>query len=258
MSRYNPYEIETRWQSWWRDQQTYRTDEDPQKPKFYGLGMFPYPSGAGLHVGHPESYTAVDIVCRYKRSRGYRVLNPMGWDAFGLPAERAAVREGRHPAVITKENIANFRRQLERLGFCYDWDREVNTSTPDYYRHTQWIFLKLYERGLAYLAEVPVNWCPAMGTVLANEEVADGKYVETGDPVERRMMKQWMLRITEYGDRLLDDLDGLDWPAGILEMQRNWIGRSEGAEVRFATEAGPLVVFTTRPDTLYGDRKSVV
>jgi len=252
MSRYTPSDIEPRWQRWWDDHQTYRTDEDPSKPKYYCLGMFPYPSGDGLHVGHPESYTALDITARYKRALGYRVLHPMGWDAFGLPAERAAVREGRHPATITRENIANFRRQLVRLGFSYDWSREVDTSDPDYYRHTQWIFLKLYERGLAYLAEVPVNWCPALGTVLANEEVADGKYVETGDPVERRMMKQWMLRITAYGDRLVDDLEGLDWPAGILEMQRNWIGRSEGAEVRFETEAGALLVFTTRPDTLFG------
>ena len=252
MSRYTPAEIEPVWQARWRDENTFRTDEDPAKPKFYGLVMFPYPSGTGLHVGHPESYTAVDIVVRYKRARGFRVLHPMGWDAFGLPAERAAVKEGRHPAVITKENTDNFRRQLVRLGFSYDWEREVNTSAPDYYRHTQTIFLELHRRGLAYLAEVAVNWCPAQGTVLANEEVADGKYKETGDPVERRMMKQWMLRITEYAERLLGDLEGLDWPEGILEMQRNWIGRSEGAEVRFSTDAGDLTVFTTRPDTLFG------
>ncbi len=252
MSRYTPHEIEARWQAQWRADDTFRTDEDPSKPKFYGLVMFPYPSGSGLHVGHPESYTAVDIVVRYKRANGFRVLHPMGWDAFGLPAERHAMREGRHPADITQENIANFRRQIQQLGLSYDWNREVSTSAPDYYKHTQWIFLRLYERGLAYLAEVAVNWCPAQGTVLANEEVKDGRYVETGDPVERRMMKQWMLRITAYGDRLLDDLDGLDWPEGILEMQRNWIGRSEGADVRFATDAGDLVVFTTRPDTLFG------
>jgi leucyl-tRNA synthetase len=251
-SRYNPQDIEPRWQARWKRDRTYVTDEDPAKPKFYGLVMFPYPSGAGLHVGHPESYTAVDIVVRYKRAKGYRVLHPMGWDAFGLPAERAAVKTGRHPADITRENTANFRSQLERLGFSYDWDRVVDTSKPEYYKHTQAIFLKLYEKGLAYLADVPVNWCPALGTVLANEEVKDGKYVETGDPVERRTMKQWMLRITAYADRLIDDLEGLDWPAGILEMQRNWIGRSEGAEVRFATDAGDLVVYTTRPDTLYG------
>ncbi len=252
MARYTPAEIEPRWQTFWDENATYRTDEDPTKPKFYGLVMFPYPSGAGLHVGHPESYTAVDAVVRYKRANGYRVLHPMGWDAFGLPAERSAVREGIHPRIITKRNTDNFRQQLKRLGFSYDWEREVDTSLPDYYRHTQSIFLKLYERGLAYLADVPVNWCPALGTVLANEEVQDGKYVETGDPVERRVMKQWMLKITEYAERLLVDLDGLDWPAGILEMQRNWIGKSEGAEVRFGTEAGDLVVFTTRPDTLFG------
>ncbi len=258
MARYDPAELEPRWQTFWEAEDTYRTDEDPEKPKFYGLVMFPYPSGAGLHVGHPESYTAVDATVRYKRARGFRVLHPMGWDAFGLPAERSAVREGIHPAIITKRNTDNFRAQLKRLGFSYDWHREVNTSTPDYYRHTQAIFLELHKRGLAYLADVPVNWCPALGTVLANEEVQDGKYVETGDPVERRVMKQWMLKITEYAERLLTDLDGLDWPAGILEMQRNWIGRSEGAEVRFATEAGDLVVYTTRPDTLYGATFCVV
>ncbi len=252
MSRYEPASIEPKWQARWAERDTYRTDEDPAKPKYYALGMFPYPSGAGLHVGHPESYTALDIVARYKRANGFRVLHPMGWDAFGLPAERAAVREGRHPAVITKENVDNFRNQLKRLGFSYDWDREIDTSSSDYYRHTQSIFLKLHEKGLAYLAEVPVNWCPAQCTVLANEEVQDGKYVETGDPVERRLMKQWMLKITAYADRLLDDLEGLDWPAGVLEMQRKWIGKSEGAEVRFRTEAGDLVVFTTRPDTLFG------
>jgi leucyl-tRNA synthetase len=216
--------------------------------------MFPYPSGSGLHVGHPESYTAIDIVARYKRMKGFAVLNPMGWDAFGLPAERAAVREGRHPADITKENIANFKHQLMRLGFSFDWSREIDTSSVEMYRWTQWIFLKLHEMGLAYLAEVPVNWCPAQGTVLANEEVVDGKYVETGDPVERRKMKQWMLKITAYAQRLIDDLDGLDWPEGVLEMQRQWIGRSEGAELSFeiADQDGAFTVFTTRPDTLFG------
>lgn len=252
MSRYTPSEIEARWQAYWKANDTYKTDEDPQKPKFYGLVMFPYPSGTGLHVGHPKSYTAVDIVARYKKSKGYRVLHPMGWDAFGLPAERAAVRAGRHPVDITRENVATFRRQIDELGISYDWAREINTSKPDYYRWTQWLFLKLHAQGLAYLAEVAVNWCPALGTVLANEEVQDGKYVETGDPVERRLMKQWMLKIPVYAERLLADLDSLDWPAGILEMQRNWIGRSEGAEVRFSTSAGDLVVYTTRPDTLWG------
>ncbi len=254
MSRYSPGEIEPRWQAYWAEHKTFETRTDPDRPKYYALGMFPYPSGAGLHVGHPESYTALDIVSRYKRMRGFNVLHPMGWDAFGLPAERAAVREGRHPAAITRENIANFKRQLMRLGFSYDWDREICTSEVDYYRWTQWIFLKLYERGLAYLAEVPVWWCPAQGTVLANEEVQDGKYVETGDPVERRNMKQWMLKITAYAQRLLDDLDGLDWPAGVLQMQREWIGRSEGAEVIFKLQGSErhFTVYTTRPDTLFG------
>jgi leucyl-tRNA synthetase len=254
MSRYDPSVIEPRWQARWAEEKTFRAVEDPDKPKYYTLCMFPYPSGSGLHVGHPVSYTAVDIVARYKRMKGFSVLNPMGWDAFGLPAERAAVREGRHPADITKENVANFKHQLLRLGFGFDWEREVSTSSVDYYRWTQWIFLKLHEKGLAYLAEVPVNWCPAQGTVLANEEVVDGKYVETGDPVERRSMKQWMLKITAYAQRLLDDLEGLDWPDGVLEMQRQWIGRSEGAEVRFdvADSEDSFVVYTTRPDTLFG------
>ena len=251
--RYDPSVIEPKWQKYWEDEQTFRTpDIDPSKPKFYALGMFPYPSGSGLHVGHPESYTALDIVSRYKRKNGFNVLHPMGWDAFGLPAERAAVREGRHPRDITRENIANFKSQLSRLGFSYDWDREVNTSEVDYYHWTQWIFLKLHEQGLAYLAEVPVNWCPAQGTVLANEDVQDGKYVETGDPVERRSMKQWMLKITAYAQRLIDDLEDLDWPEHVKEMQRQWIGRSEGAEVHFAVGDERFTVFTTRPDTLFG------
>jgi leucyl-tRNA synthetase len=267
MGRYDPHEIEPHWQQHWEEHKLFRAVEDPTRPKYYALCMFPYPSGSGLHVGHPESYTAIDIVARYKRMRGYSVLNPIGWDAFGLPAERAAVREGRHPALITQENIANFKRQLLRLGFSFDWEREVDTSHVDYYRWTQWIFLKLHEQGLAYLAEVPVNWCPAQGTVLANEEVQDGVYVETGDPVERRMMKQWMLRITAYAERLVDDLEGLDWPDGVLEMQRQWIGRSEGAEVvfRVAPDAAggigaglELTVFTTRPDTLFGATWCVV
>jgi leucyl-tRNA synthetase len=258
MFRYDPSVIEPKWQNEWERQRPFRTptalSELKLKPKYYVLDMFPYPSGAGLHVGHPEGYTATDVVSRLKRMQGFHVLHPMGWDAFGLPAERAAVREGIHPAVITKRNVENFRGQIKRLGFSYDWDREIDTSAPDYYRWTQWIFLKLYEKGLAYMAEVPVNWCPALGTVLANEEVKDGKYVETGDPVERRMMKQWMLKITAYGDRLLDDLEGLDWPEGIKEMQRNWIGKSEGAEVSFAIvgRSESFTVFTTRPDTLFG------
>jgi len=216
--------------------------------------MFPYPSGAGLHIGHPEGYTATDVVARKRRMEGYNVLHPMGWDAFGLPAERAAVRENQHPRLITQRNVANFRRQIERIGFSYDWEREVDTSSADYYRWTQWIFLELHKRGLAYLEDVPVWWCPALGTVLANEEVKDGAYVDTGDPVERRTMRQWMLRITAYAERLLEDLDQVDWPDYVKEMQRNWIGKSHGAEIRMpiAGSNGSFPVFTTRPDTLFG------
>ena len=252
--RYDPRTIERRWQAHWSENDTFRTIEDQSRPKYYVLSMFPYPSGAGLHMGHPLSYTAVDILARFKRMTGHCVLNPMGWDAFGLAAERDAVREDRHPSELTQERIDYFRKQLSRLGYSFAWEREVDTTDPKYYRWTQWIFLKLHEMGLAYLDEVPVNWCPAQGTVLANEEVVDGRYVETGDPVERRLMKQWMLRITAYAQRLLDDLDGLDWPDGVLEMQRQWIGRSEGAEVRFMVDGRDdgFVVFTTRPDTLFG------
>ena len=256
--RYDPAVIEPKWQQVWEERRTFRAATDPAelaaKPKYYILDMFPYPSGAGLHVGHPEGYTATDVLARLKRMQGYNVLHPMGWDAFGLPAERAAMRENIHPAVITQRNVDTFRRQIKRLGFSYDWEREVSTAAPDYYRWTQWIFLKLFERGLAYVAEMPVNWCPALGTVLANEEVKDGKYVETGDPVERRNMQQWMLRITAYAERLLDDLDDLDWPEGVKDMQRNWIGKSVGAEITFrvADQALSFPVFTTRPDTLFG------
>ena len=252
--RYDHDQIELRWQRVWEDQKTFKVSEDSEKPKYYVLDMFPYPSGDGLHVGHPEGYTATDIMARYKRMIGFNVLHPMGWDAFGLPAERHAMRTGTHPAVTTKKNTDTFRRQIKRLGFSYDWDREVNTTDPDYYKFTQWIFLQLYKKGLAYQEEVAVNWCPAQGTVLANEEVKDGRYVETGDPVEKRVMKQWMLKITAYAQRLLDDLDDLDWPEGIKAMQRNWIGRSDGADVTFrvAETDDQFVVFTTRPDTLYG------
>lgn len=252
---YNPADIERKWQDYWDEHQSFKTADDFSKPKYYVLDMFPYPSGAGLHVGHPEGYTATDIVARYKRMKGFNVLHPMGWDAFGLPAERAAMREGRHPAEITKENVTNFKRQIKSIGLSYDWTREVNTSTEDYYKWTQWIFLKLYEKGLAYLADVPVNWCPAQGTVLANEEVQDGVYIETGDPVERRIMKQWMLKITVYAEKLIEGLEGLDWPPGILEMQRQWIGKSEGATIHFAIDGHKgksIEVFTTRPDTLFG------
>ncbi|MEC9466795.1 MAG: leucine--tRNA ligase [Myxococcota bacterium] len=256
--RYTPSEIEPRWQEAWETERPFKTPTDLAelrgKPKYYVLDMFPYPSGAGLHVGHPEGYTATDVLARLKRMQGFNVLHPMGWDAFGLPAERAAVRENIHPSIITKRNVDNFRRQIKRLGFSYDWDREVSTTDADYYKWTQWIFLKLFEKDLAYLAEVPVNWCPALGTVLANEEVKDGKYVETGDPVERRNMKQWMLKITAYAERLLEDLDGLDWPDHVKEMQRNWIGKSIGADITFAIKNhnAEFTVFTTRPDTLMG------
>ncbi|MDQ0046639.1 leucyl-tRNA synthetase [Paenibacillus polymyxa] len=251
---YQPQSIEPKWQKYWDENKTFRTGEEPGKPKFYALDMFPYPSGAGLHVGHPEGYTATDIVSRYKRMRGYNVLHPMGWDAFGLPAEQHALDTGEHPREITVKNVNNFRRQIKSLGFSYDWDREISTTDPDYYKWTQWIFIQLYKRGLAYVAEVPVNWCPVLGTVLANEEVIDGKSERGGHPVVRKPMRQWMLKITEYADRLLDDLEELDWSESIKDMQRNWIGKSNGAEVRFPIEGydEQLTVFTTRPDTLFG------
>ena len=256
--RYNPADIEPKWQKTWEDEKAFRTptelDELRAKPKYYVLDMFPYPSGTGLHVGHAEGYTATDVVARFKRMTGHNVLHPMGWDAFGLPAERFAMKHGVHPAETTKNNVDNFRKQIKRLGFSYDWEREISTSTVDYYRWTQWIFLQLHKKGLAYLAEVPVNWCPAMGTVLANEEVKDGKYVDTGDPVERRNMRQWMLKITAYAERLLEDLDLVDWPESVKLMQRNWIGKSIGADVTFKIDGTDesFTVFTTRPDTLFG------
>jgi leucyl-tRNA synthetase len=280
--------IEPKWQRIWDDCQSFHAPNpgdknfDPAKPKFYVLDMFPYPSGAGLHVGHPEGYTATDIIARYRRFRGFNVLHPMGWDAFGLPAEQYAIKTGQHPAVTTRENVARFKTQLKSIGFSYDWQREINTTDPRYFKWTQWIFLKIYNswfnpktnkaepistyRGddpdsvrLAYVAEVPVNWCPELGTVLANEEVVDGKSEVGGFPVVRRPMRQWMLRITAYAERLIDELEGLDWPEGIKLLQRNWIGKSEGAEIDFAiAETGnrkserKIRVFTTRPDTLYG------
>ncbi|WP_028783516.1 leucine--tRNA ligase [Thalassobacillus devorans] len=257
---FNHKKIEQKWQDYWYSEKTFQTDAASDKKKFYALDMFPYPSGAGLHVGHPEGYTATDIVSRMKRMQGYEVLHPIGWDAFGLPAEQYALDTGNDPAEFTKQNIDNFRRQIKALGFSYDWDREVNTTDPDYYKWTQWIFLKLYEKGLAYVDEVPVNWCPALGTVLANEEVIDGKSERGGHPVERRPMKQWMLKITEYADRLLEDLEELDWPESIKDMQRNWIGKSEGAEVTFDIDGydESFDVFTTRPDTLYGATYAVL
>ncbi len=254
MNRYPFADIEPRWQAYWEQHQSFRAEDRSSRPKFYCLDMFPYPSGSGLHVGHMEGYTATDIVSRYKRMRGFNVLHPMGWDAFGLPAEQYAIKTGIHPALTTAENINNFRRQMKRLGLSYDWAREVNTTDPEYYRWTQWIFLKLFERGLAYVAEVPVNWCPELGTVLANEEIVDGKSEVGGFDVVRRPMRQWVLKITAYAARLLDDLKLLDWPHSTLEMQRNWIGRSVGAEVSFtiAGGRGELRIFTTRPDTLFG------
>lgn len=251
---FNHRTIEQKWQSYWLENKTFKTTDDTSKPKFYALDMFPYPSGAGLHVGHPEGYTATDILSRMKRMQGYNVLHPMGWDAFGLPAEQYALDTGNDPAEFTEKNINTFRNQIQALGFSYDWDREVNTTDPNYYKWTQWIFLRMVEKGLAYVDEIPVNWCPALGTVLANEEVIDGKSERGGHPVERRPMKQWILKITAYADRLLEDLEELDWPESLKEMQRNWIGRSEGAEVYFNVEGydEKVTVFTTRPDTLFG------
>ena len=261
---YNFSEIEKKWQRFWLENKTFKAQDCcPGKEKLYVLDMFPYPSGAGLHVGHPEGYTATDIVSRYKRMKGFNVLHPMGWDSFGLPAENYAIKTGIHPEVITKKNISVFKRQLKSLGFSYDWSRELATSDLKYYRWTQWIFIQLYRQGLAYEDEMLVNWCPALKTVLANEEVVNGKSEVGGHPVIRTPMKQWVLRITKYADRLLEDLDLLDWPDNIKEMQRNWIGRSVGASVIFTlakplpgTQAGDdankLEVFTTRADTLFG------
>ena len=257
---FNHREIEKKWQKKWETEKTFKTGENPEKPKFYALDMFPYPSGAGLHVGHPEGYTATDILSRMKRMQGFNVLHPMGWDAFGLPAEQYALDTGNDPAEFTERNISTFRRQIKELGFSYDWDREVNTTDPHYYKWTQWIFLKLYEHGLAYIDEVSVNWCPALGTVLANEEVIDGKSERGGHPVERRPMKQWVLKITAYADRLLEDLEELDWPESLKDMQRNWIGRSEGAEITFNIDGHDetFKAFTTRPDTLFGATYAVL
>jgi leucyl-tRNA synthetase len=261
---YDPKSIESKWQKYWLENRTFRALDpgdpgfDPTRPKSYILDMFPYPSGEGLHVGHPEGYTATDIFARYKRMKGYNVLHPMGWDSFGLPAEQYAIKTGQHPAVTTKQNIERFKGQIQRLGLSYDWERELATSDPSYYRWTQWIFRKLHEKGLAYQSEVPVWWCQELGTVLANEEVDnEGKSEVGGFPCVRRNMRQWMLRITAYAQRLLDDLEGLDWPTGIIKMQEDWIGRSDGADVVFKVARGQaegetITVFTTRPDTLYG------
>ncbi|MDY5278500.1 leucine--tRNA ligase [Sharpea azabuensis] len=248
-------QIEPKWQKYWEDNKTFKTDtSDFSKPKYYTLDMFPYPSGQGLHVGHPEGYTATDIVSRYKRMQGFNVLHPMGFDAFGLPAEQFAIKTGHHPAEFTYKNIDNFRRQIKSLGFSYDWDREIRTCDPDYYKWTQWIFKKMYDAGLAYISEMPVNWCPGLGTVLANEEVIDGKSERGGFPVYRKMMKQWVLKITDYAEKLLEGLDDIDWPESTKEMQRNWIGKSVGADVVFkiADTNKEFTVFTTRADTLFG------
>ena len=253
-SGYDHHNIEQKWQRYWEGNKTFKAVEVKSKPKYYILDMFPYPSGQGLHVGHPLGYTATDVVARYKRMKGFNVLHPMGWDAFGLPAEQYALQTGTHPAVTTANNINNFRRQIKAIGLSYDWDREIDTTDPKYYKWTQWIFLQLFKKDLAYEAEVPVNWCPELGTVLANEEVIDGKSERGGHPVYRVPMRQWILKITEYSESLLKGLNELDWPEGIKELQRNWIGRSEGAEVIFQLPSidDTVTVFTTRPDTLFG------
>jgi leucyl-tRNA synthetase len=248
--KYDHQRIEQKWQRIWEDRELFRAFVDTSRPKYYILDMFPYPSGAGLHVGHVTGYTATDILARYKRQKGFNVLHPMGWDSFGLPAEQYAIRTGTHPAITTEKNINTYRRQLKSLGFSYDWNREVATSDPKYYKWTQWIFTKLYEKGMAYEAEVPVNFCPALGTVLANEEVEDGKSKEGGYPVERRPLRQWILKITAYADRLLEDLELIDWPDHLKKLQTAWIGRSEGAKIDFVPEK--LSVFTTCPHTLFG------
>ncbi|MGH2613546.1 MAG: class I tRNA ligase family protein, partial [Rhabdochlamydiaceae bacterium] len=254
MSNYAHRHIEEKWQRIWEEKDLFRAEIDPSKPKYYILDMFPYPSGAGLHVGHVTGYTATDIISRYMRNKGYNVLHPMGWDSFGLPAEQYAIRTGTHPTITTEQNINTYRRQLKSLGFSYDWNREIATSDPLYYRWTQWIFTKLFEKGLAYEAEMLVNYCPALGTVLANEEVDNGKSKEGGHLIERRPLKQWILKITAYADRLIQDLDLVDWPESIKKLQVNWIGRSEGAKIMLAVEGhlDKIVVFTTRQDTIFG------
>ncbi|MBA1393114.1 leucine--tRNA ligase, partial [Lactobacillus sp. XV13L] len=246
--------VEKKWQEYWQKNQTFKTTTAKDKDNFYVLDMFPYPSGKGLHVGHPEGYTATDIIARMKRMQGFNVLHPMGWDAFGLPAEQYAIKTGNNPREFTQKNINTFKKQINSLGFSYDWDREVNTTDPNYYKWTQWIFEQLYKKGLAYEAKIPVNWSPDLGTVVANEEIIDGKTERGGFPVYRKPMRQWMLKITAYADRLIDDLDLLDWPESIKDMQRNWIGRSTGAQITFsiADSDQKFDVFTTRPDTIFG------
>lgn len=254
MSSYNHKEIEVKWRKYWEDTQAHKVEMDPNKPKFYCLDMFPYPSGSGLHVGHWRGYVLSDVWSRYKKLQGYNVLHPMGWDAFGLPAENDAIKKGIHPSVSTANNVANFKRQLYEIGAMYDWSREVDTTDPNYYKWTQWIFLQMYKRGLAYRKEMPINFCPSCQTGLANEEVVQGECERCGTPVEKKNLKQWMLRITKYADRLLEGLNRLEWPEKVLKMQESWIGRSEGAEVVFAVADTDyqITVFTTRPDTLFG------
>ena len=252
--QYNHLTIEAKWQKHWEEQKTFKVEVDLEKEKVYVLDMFPYPSGTGLHVGHPLGYTATDIYCRFKRLQGFNVLHPMGWDAFGLPAEQYAIKTGTHPRKTTEENVKNFKRQIKMLGFSYDWNREINTTDEKYYKWTQWIFLQLYKKGLAYEAKVPVNWCPELKAVLANEEVIDGRSEIGGYPVIQQPMRQWMLKITDYAESLLDGLDDLDWPGSVKDLQRNWIGKSEGANVHFNLPSinTSIIVYTTRPDTLFG------
>ncbi len=257
MTGYPFGDIERKWQAYWEKHKTFRTTDDPSVPREkrkYVLDMFPYPSAAGLHVGHPEGYFATDIYCRFLRMKGFQVLHPMGFDSFGLPAENYAIKTGTHPRVSTEKNIERYEAQIRSLGFSYDWDRRISSCEPEYYRWTQWIFLKLWEKGLAYEAEAPINWCPSCKTGLANEEVKDGVCERCGTPVVRKNLRQWILKITAYAERLLSDLEGLDWPESLKLMQRNWIGRSEGANVRFSLEKGDseIEVYTTRPDTLFG------
>ena len=258
--QYDFLAIEKKWQKFWEDEKTFRAEDNSDKEKFYALDMFPYPSGAGLHIGHPEGYVASDILARYKKACGFNVLHPMGWDAFGLPAEQYAIKTGTHPSVTTQSNVDNFRRQIKSIGFAIDWDREINTTDPNYYKWTQWIFLKLFQRGLAYVAEKPVWWCPNLLAVLANEEVVDGKSEVGGHPVERRNLRQVVLKITAYAEKLIAGLDELDWPSSTKRQQKAWIGRSEGAEVQFSIEGmeEKLEVYTTRPDTLFGATYMVV
>ena len=251
--KYDFAEIERKWQAKWKQADLFRTEDSTDKPKFYGLDFFPYPSGAGLSVGHCRNYIHTDVACRYRRMKGYNVLHPMGWDAFGLPAENEAIKLKSHPKKTVPEYVATYKRQMDLVGIGCDWSREINSSHPDYYKWTQWIFLLLHKRGLAYLSLAPANWCPKCATVLANEEVKDGRCWRCDSYIEKKDLPQWFFKITAYADRLIDDLDTIDWPESIKSMQRNWIGRSEGAEVTFKSEAGDdIVVYTTRPDTLWG------